>query len=258
MSGRFEGRVALVTGASSGIGAGVARRLAGEGARVLLVARDARRTAAAHEDLLADSGRGHRVFEAELEDAGSIRALAASVGEAAGRLDVLVQSAGVFGPRPFQDISVAELDRMWAVNARAPFLVAQALTPLMGEGSSMVLVSSVSGHVGMAGQAAYGMTKSAVDGLARTLAVELAPRGVRVNAVAPGFTATPMNEHLRAEPGRVERLESATLAGRLGTVDDIARAIAYLASDDAAFVVGTTLTVDGGYPTSHIQTGRVR
>lgn len=181
--------------------------------------------------------------------------MAQDVRDSAERIDVLVHSAGLFEPQPFEQIPVDALDRAWAVNARGPFLVTQALVPLMPPGSSVVFVSSVSGHVGMTGQGAYGMTKSAIDGLAGTLAVELAPRGIRVNAVAPGFTATPMNERLRAELGRVTRIEAATLAGRLAAADDIARAVTFLTSADAAFIYGVTLQVDGGYPTSNIQTG---
>lgn len=248
-----RGRTAVVTGASSGIGAAVARRLAEGGARLVLVGRDTGRL----DDVLASlDGGGHQRVTLELTDSAAIAWWAESLAGPVGGVDVLVHSAGMFGPQPFPEITVETLDRMFAVNVRAPFLVTQALLPLLRERSAIVFVSSVSGHVGMSGQTAYGAMKSAIDGLARTLAVELAPRGIRVNAVAPGFTATPMNESLRAEPGRVERIHAATLAGRLGAVDDIANAVAFLASDDAAFVYGVTLPVDGGYPMSPIQTGR--
>ena len=251
---RFVGRTALVTGASSGIGAGVARRLAAEGATVILLGRDESRLAQVRASLTGQD-RAHRTVTAELGDPASITAAAQAVRDA-GELHVLVHSAGVFGPQPFAEISVETLDRVWAVNVRAPFLLTQALLPMLRRGSAIVFVSSVSGRVGMIGQSAYGTSKSAVDGLARTLAVELAPDGIRVNAIAPGYTATPINAHLRAQPGRTEQLEAAILAGRLGQVDDIAASIAFLASDEAAFVHGITLAVDGGYPTSHIQTGR--
>lgn len=246
----LAGRVALVTGASSGIGACAARHLAAAGADVVLVGRDDARLAATLADLRADGK--HRTVQADLTDDGAIDDVVA----AAGPLDVLVQCAGVFGPTPFADITPDELDRVLAVNVRAPFLLARAALRVMRNPSAMVFVSSISGHVGIARQAAYGMSKSAVDGLTRTLAVELAPRGIRVNGVAPGFTATPMNEHIRQDEAKVDRLRSATLADRLGTPDDIARAIVYLASDAAAFVYGVTLPVDGGYPMSPIQTGR--
>jgi len=252
----LTGRTALVTGASSGIGAAAARRLAAAGARLLLVARDRERLERVRAEL--EPGADHRLFAVELTDDAAVAALAERIGSEIGPLDALVQCAGVFDPKPFEQISAAELDRTWAVNVRAPFLLAQALVPWMAEPAAIVFVSSVSGHVPMAHQAAYGTTKSAVDGLARTLAVELAPRGIRVNAVAPGFTATAMNEHLRREEGRVERIEGATLAARLGRPEEIAEAIAYLVSDAAAFVYGQVLNVDGGYPVSHIQTRRAR
>src|SRR5690606_28214962 len=163
---RFVGRTALVTGASSGIGAGVARRLAAEGATVILLGRDESRLAQVRASLTGQD-RAHRTVTAELGDPASITAAAQAVRDA-GKLHVLVHSAGVFGPQPFAEISVETLDRVWAVNVRAPFLLTQALLPMLRRGSAIVFVSSVSGRVGMIGQSAYGTSKSAVDGLART------------------------------------------------------------------------------------------
>jgi NAD(P)-dependent dehydrogenase (short-subunit alcohol dehydrogenase family) len=144
---------------------------------------------------------------------------------------------------------------MFTVNVTAPFVLAQAAVPRMPRGSAIALISSVSARVGMAGQTAYSVTKAALEGLARTLAVELSPRGIRVNAIAPGFIATPMNESLRSDPARVLEREQAILAGRLGRPADIADAVAYLLSDAASFITGTVLAVDGGYPTASIQLG---
>lgn len=253
MSG-LDGRAVVVSGASSGIGAGVARELAAAGASVVLLGRDTARLRSVQESLPRPDR--HTWYSVDLAGPREIAGLGEKLAADQEQVAALVHCAGVFDPKPFDQVSIKDLDRTWAVNVRAPFLLTQAVLPLLGAGSAVVFVSSVSGHVGMTRQSVYGTTKSAVDGLARTLAVELAPLGVRVNAVAPGFTATSMNAHLRAEPGRVERIEAATLLGRLGAVDEIARAVRFLATDDSSYVNGITLAVDGGYPVSHIQTGR--
>jgi NAD(P)-dependent dehydrogenase (short-subunit alcohol dehydrogenase family) len=251
----MQGRVAVVTGASSGIGAAAARHLASHGAQVILVGRHADRLREALEAVrTAGSHDGHTVIQADLTESTDIEAIANAIQEGPGRVDVLVHSAGIYEPKPFVTITAAELDRVWAINVRAPFLLTQALVPWMRRGASIVFVSSASGRIGVADETAYCASKCGLDGLMRALAVELAP-AIRVNTVAPGFTKTPMNEAFRRDSTAVAGAERAILANRLGHTDDVAYAIGYLASDAASFVYGTILAVDGGYPISHVQSG---
>jgi NAD(P)-dependent dehydrogenase (short-subunit alcohol dehydrogenase family) len=145
---------------------------------------------------------------------------------------------------------------VWETNVRAPFRLLQAaLRHLEESGGVVVFISSISGHVGFANDSAYAATKAAVDALVRCLSIELAPRGVRVNAIAPGFTETPMNEKFREDPSMVDRAVMSTPAGRLGKPYDIAAAVAFLASDAASYIHGAIIPVDGNYPTSSIQLG---
>jgi NAD(P)-dependent dehydrogenase (short-subunit alcohol dehydrogenase family) len=247
----FAGRRALVTGANSGIGAAVAKQLADAGAEVVLIGRDRERLWAVASGL--SGGQEHRVVDVDLTDDGAVAGLAEYLADEDLALHVLVHSAGMFNPKPFEAITLDDLAATWAINARAPFRLTQALLPRMVDGGAIVFVTSVSGHVGMAGQTAYGMTKSAVEGLVRALAVELAPRRIRVNAVAPGYTATPMNAGFRQVCGAVEKRAQAALAGRVAAAEEIARVIVFVASADASFVIGTSVHVDGGYPTADLQ-----
>ena len=240
---------ALVTGASSGIGAAIAARLAGDGHDVVLVGRNRERLEEIRTAVGASRAGAHRLIVADLTEEQGLQTIVTSVD----KIDLLVHSAGIFGPKPFAEIAAEEFDELWRVNVRAPFLLTQALLDRFAPGAAIVFISSISGQVGMAQQAGYGTTKAAIDGLMRTLAVELAPRGVRVNSVAPGFIATPMNAVLRADRSEMARRESAILAGRLGTVTEIADAVSFLLSDEARFIYGVSLRVDGGYPTAAVQ-----
>jgi glucose 1-dehydrogenase len=254
---RFDlrGRVAVVTGASSGIGATAAQELASNGADVILLGRNQERLRGAlAEARAAGPGGSHSAIRAELTNAEDIAAITLAVRDGPAHVDILVHAAGVYKPTPFASITAVDLDQVLAVNICAPFMLTQALLPLMASGAAIVFVSSAAGRIGVTNETAYCASKSALDGLMRALAVELAPR-IRVNTVAPGFTKTPMNELLRRDPAVVETAQRAILAQRLGDRHDIAHAITYLASDAASFVYGAILTVDGGYPISHIQIG---
>lgn len=240
---------ALVTGASSGIGAAIAARLAADGHDVVLVGRNQERLQKVRTTVGAARQGPHRLIVADLSEDQGRQTVVTGID----RIDLLVHSAGIFDPKPFAETAVEELDELWRVNVRAPFLLTQALLDRFAPEAAIVFISSISAQVGMAQQAAYGTTKAAIDGLMRTLAVELAPRGIRVNGVAPGFIASPMNAALRADRAEIVRRESAALAGRLGSVTEIADAVSFLLSDAARYIYGVSLRVDGGYPTAAVQ-----
>jgi NAD(P)-dependent dehydrogenase (short-subunit alcohol dehydrogenase family) len=234
---------ALVTGAGRGIGRAAALALARLGHEVVCLAR----TAADLEALVAEielaGGRG-RAVALDVTDSDSLAGL-----EVDG-VAVLVNSAGVNIPEPFVEVTEEHLDRLVAVNLKATFLVSQHVVRGMkasGMPGAIVNVSSQMGHVGAPGRTAYCATKHAVEGLTKAMAVELAPERIRVNTVAPTFVDTPMTAGYFAEPAFrrwvMERIPLAALA----SVDDVAAAICFLASDDARMITGTSLVVDGGW-----------
>jgi glucose 1-dehydrogenase len=243
----LSGRVAIVTGASSGIGMASARALAEAGADVVAVARDEERLRRCAEEVAATGGGRCLEASADVTDAGSPERIVKAALEAFARIDVLVHSAGLFEPIPFAETSPDSLDRQWAVNVRAPFLLTQAALPHLQAGSSVIFVSSIAGHVGFPSSTAYCATKGAVELLARALSLELSPLGIRANVIAPGNVLTPMNEDLRALPGYEERVSSETPAGRFAEPQEIAAAVVFFASDAASFVHGASLLVDGGW-----------
>ncbi len=240
----LDGRIALVTGASRGIGAATARALDRAGARVALVARnedDLRRIAdeLQHEPL---------VVVADLADATAPASIAAEALAVLGRVDVLVNNAAAAARLPTVDTDAAVIDDLLAVNVRAPLLLVAALVPAMVEagGGSIVNLSSISGLVGTPRRAAYAASKGALDAATRSLAMELGPSGIRVNAVAPGVVDTALWAKNKEVPGVVETIEAQTPLRRWATPEDIADVIAFLASDAARFVTGETISVDGG------------
>jgi NAD(P)-dependent dehydrogenase (short-subunit alcohol dehydrogenase family) len=253
---KLVGATALVTGGSSGIGAEVARQLVRSGANVAVVGRDATRLA---EIVAYDGGAGAKIhtIEAELLDDAAWPAIAARTNDLFPVLDIVVHAAGIFIPQPFEETTQEDLTQSLAVNLIGPFMLTQALMTQLRSGSTIIFVSSVAGHVGLTREAAYSASKAGIEGLTRALAVELADRRIRVNCVAPGFTATPMNEAFRQKDSSiVSRAQQATLAGRLGRPEDIAAAVVFLASPAASFIWGTVLSVDGGYPVSPVQVAR--
>ena len=240
----LDGRTALVTGASRGIGAAIARALDRAGARVALVARDG-----AALDAVASQLRNEPVvLAADLADPALPARLVAETLDRLGRIDVLVNNAAVAARAPTVELDAALVDRLYAVNVRAPLLLIAALIPSMIERGSGVIISISSGSavVGTPRRAAYAATKGAIDAATRSLAIELGPHGIRVNSVAPGVVDTEMWARNKAIPGVIEQIEALTPLRRWATPEDIADVVAFLASDGARFVTGETVCVDGG------------
>lgn len=243
----LQGRVAIVTGASSGIGEEIASAIAGSGGKAALVGRNPERLEQACQAIAAAGGEAIPIVADLVSEAGRTK-IVEDVLARWGRLDVLVHSAGVFLPNAFVEAPIEELEQQFDVNLRAPYALTKEALPHIGEGGSIIFITSTCGHVGFANTAAYSATKGAINALTRVLAIELAPRGIAVNAIAPGWIATPMNEELRQDREVVAAAIAATPAGRLGTPRDIAPAVVFLASPAARFVQGVILDVGGGYP----------
>lgn len=243
---------AVVTGASSGIGAAVAIGLAQAGMQTLLVGRDVERLAATRAACALHAPAASCAVE--LTDAGAAEAVAQEARARFGSVDALVHCAGLYVRGTVGETSPEQLDRMWAVNVRAPYALTRSLLDDLQGGGRVVLVTSGAGRVGLADRVGYCATKGAAEMLGRALAVELAPAGIRVNSVAPGFIATPMNERLREDPRFVEQIEAITPLGRLGSAEEVAAAVRFLVSDAASFITGETIGVTGGYPSAPLVT----
>jgi 3-oxoacyl-[acyl-carrier protein] reductase len=239
-------RTALVSGASRGIGRATASALAAAGARVIVHYGSAAKEA---ESLVAEIHAAGGKADAVGVDLGApdgAHKLAAEVRKLVGeRLDILVANAGVASAATIEDQTVEEFDRMFAVNVRAPFFLVQQLLPLLGEGSSVVLLSSLAARASVGLLPAYAATKGAIDTLVKHFAALLGPRGIRVNAVAPGVIDTEMSKFARTEEGRQFTLGMQALQ-RIGHADDVADVIAFLASDASRWVTGDTVQVGGG------------
>lgn len=241
-------RVALVTGASSGMGARIAGALAESGAAVALGGRDRARLGAVADQITSAGGECHPIA-ADLEEESAAAAMVESTVQRFGRLDILVCCAGVLHIGLIEETPLATLDQQWRVNVRAPFALSQAAIPhLRDDGGSIIYFISPAGQIGQAYAGAYGMSKAALAQLTQTLAVELASDGVRVNAISPGWIETPMNAELRQDPMVVQLALATTPAGRLGSPDDVAPAVLFLVSDAADYITGAILPVGGGYP----------
>jgi glucose 1-dehydrogenase len=238
----LDGKVAVVTGASSGIGASIARAMSGAGARVVLTGRDEGRLRA-----VAESVGEHHLLAVDITADDAPGRIVAQTLEAFGALDVLVHSAGIFWPRPFAEASLEDFDQHFRVNVRAPYALTQAALPHLQPDGVVIFVSSIAGHVGFPSSTAYCGTKGAIELMTKSLAMELAPVGVRVNAIAPGNVHTPMNARFFESPEYERSMIERTPFGRVGIVEDIAPVAVFLASDAARYVHGESILVDGGW-----------
>ncbi|MBB3178772.1 SDR family NAD(P)-dependent oxidoreductase [Variovorax sp. Sphag1AA] len=243
---RLNGKAALVTGASRGIGRATALALANDGALVIVHYSSAAAEALAVVDEIVRAGGKATAVGADLGTADGAHVLAAKVREIVGnRLDVLVANAGVSNAAPIEDLSVEDFDKLFAINVRAPFFLVQQLLPVLGDGSSVVLLSSLAARAAVGTIYAYAATKGAIDTLVKHFASALGSRGIRVNAVAPGIVATDMSAFTKTDAGQQFALGIQSLK-RVAHPTDIAPVIAFLASDDSRWVTGDTIHVDGG------------
>lgn len=246
---RLQGKTAIITGGTTGIGYATAERLLTEGAlKVIITGQDEGRLREAAERL----GPAVTAVKADVRSLAELDRLAETARVTlGGRLDVLFANAGVGFFAPTEAVDEGFYDSQFDVNVKGVFFTVQKLLPLMGQGSSVILNASAVSSKGVAGGHVYFATKAAVRSLARTLASELAPRGIRVNAVSPGLIPTPFASKMglpeEVLQGFAETIVSQTPMGRVGRPEEIAPAVAYLASDDAAWVTALDLTVDGGW-----------
>jgi len=246
---RLDGRAALVTGAGRGIGRACALALAEAGAEVWLAARTRGEIEQAAGEIRAAGGKAQAVA-CDVTNSGDLRKIISSLP----LLDVLVNNAGTNIPEPFVEVSEEHLDRLLALNVRAAFLAAQAAAKKMLEapdrkarGGAIVNMSSQMGHVGAVNRAVYCMSKHALEGLTKAMALELAAHGIRVVSIAPTFVETPMTRPMMARPEFAQWVRERIPAGRVGQPEDVAAAVVFAASPAASLMTGTSLVIDGGW-----------
>ncbi|GIE81750.1 short-chain dehydrogenase [Actinoplanes philippinensis] len=244
MATALSGKTALVTGGNSGIGRATATALAALGATVVITGRDTLRGEQTVHEIAKAGGTAHFVA-ADLDGERSARKLAATAQRLAGPIDILVNSAGVFPFGPTASTTTEQFDQVYALNVKAPYFLVAELAPKMAArgGGTIVNVTTMVAEFGMAGMGLYGSSKAAIASLTRSWAAEFGPAGVRVNAVSPGPTRT---EGTAAMGENLGNLASAAPAGRAAGPEEIAAAIVFLAGDDASFMHGAVVPVDGG------------
>lgn len=249
MTDRFKGKVALITGGVSGIGLATARLLAAEGAKIAIGDINAE----AGEKVVKTFPPGSvRFTRCDVTEDGQVREFVAGAVEAFHRLDIVFNNAGMLVCTPLTMIAPEVWDKVFAVNVKGTFLVCRHAIPWLkaGGGGAIINMASLAGLRGMPGLSLYASTKAAVIGLSKTLALELASDRIRVNAICPGWIDTPFNQPVVDELGGPEAAERAVAAaiplGRMGTVEEVAAMVAYLASEEASFVTGQHMSINGG------------
>lgn len=247
MSLRLQDKIAIITGAASGIGAATAIRFVKEGAKVLLVD--------TNSDMLADvlktidNDTFAQSIVADVQDEESVASCVHKAVDAWGRVDIVVNNAGIGSSMPLLEFTKEEFDRIFGVNLRGPLLFCKHAIPAMTNGGAIVNIASISSTSGIPDQALYAPSKGGILQMTRQLAIEYAQKNIRVNAVAPGTIETPMLQG--GDPERMKRVLSWLMnmhpVGRFGKPEEVANAILFLASDEASFITGANLAVDGGY-----------
>jgi NAD(P)-dependent dehydrogenase (short-subunit alcohol dehydrogenase family) len=241
MTGKLSGKVALVTGGSAGIGLGIAKRFAEEGARVFITGR---RPSELDKAVTAIGGRATAV-QGDISNLADLDRIYATIKDKAGRIDVLAVNAGYYEFGSFGEITVEHFDKVFNTNVRGLLFTVQKAIPLLSEGASVILTGSIATIKGFPSLSVYSASKAAVRSFARSWITDLKGRGIRVNVLSPGTTDTPGLANLM---GEAQKAEAAALVplGRLGTPDDLGKAAVFLASDDSAYIAGIELFVDGG------------
>jgi NAD(P)-dependent dehydrogenase (short-subunit alcohol dehydrogenase family) len=239
---RLKNKTALITGGTTGIGLATARRFVAEGARIAITGSDPGRL----EEARAQLGAEVIAIRADAGDIPGQRAVAKTVGDAFGKLDIVLLNAGIGEFRPIEQWDEVGFDRSFAINLKGPFFLVQALLPILANPASIVLTASINARIGIPNSSVYAATKAALVSMARTLSGELISRGVRVNAVSPGPVATPLHDKAGLVGDNLTGLVNQIPLGRRGEPDEIAQAIVFLASDEGAFTVGSEFVIDGG------------
>jgi NAD(P)-dependent dehydrogenase (short-subunit alcohol dehydrogenase family) len=244
--GKLDGKIALITGGTTGIGLASARRFHQEGARVYVTGRNPETLALARNQLPPEVS----VLEADSANLADLDRIVARIQAEAGRLDVLFINAGIGEFRALEEASPSHWDRILDVNLKGPFFLVQKALPLLGQGASVVFTTSVVDRKGFPGASVYSASKAGLAGLARALAVELAPRGIRVNSLAPGPIETPIQAKLGLTEAALAAFQASITQQlpmkRMGTDEEVAGAALFLASRDSSFMTGEEMLVDGG------------
>jgi NAD(P)-dependent dehydrogenase (short-subunit alcohol dehydrogenase family) len=249
VSGRLSGRTALVTGAAAGIGLACAQAFVQEGADVALMDIDAKRLADSVAELAKSSGGKVIAIPCDVADAAAAQAAVAEAVKALGRIDILVSNAGILAPGDILDASLEDFDRVLAVNLRAPFVIGQAVARHMveaGIAGSIINMSSINAVLAIPNQIAYVTSKGGISQLTKSMALALAPHGIRVNAIGPGTISTDILKGVMTNDDARRRVLSRTPMKRFGEPEEVGRVAVFLASEDASYMTGQTIYPDGG------------
>jgi NAD(P)-dependent dehydrogenase (short-subunit alcohol dehydrogenase family) len=241
----MKNKTILITGGTTGIGLATAKLLSAEGAKVIVTGRNPETLAAAQREL-----PGAIVVNSDSASLSAAQALGAEVKKHVEHLDGVFLNAGIVTFTPFESETPQHFDDMFNVNVRGPYFQLQSLLPLLGKPSAVVFTSSVSASLAGPSQSVYSATKAAIVSFGKTLAVELAPRGIRVNVISPGPIETPISKKLGLTEEQLKNLGemfvAKTLLKRIGTADEVARLVRFLFSEDSSYILGSELTIDGG------------